>query len=241
MIPVEHANVAEVATIVKDVYRDYLEDSNDRNSRNNPLAMMMGGGGNSRSSNNSRGNTPSAVKMTIGVDTQTSNLVVSASDSLFRQVEEMVAELDREAYEARRTVQVVNVNESSAAVVQQALTALLPNVSISTTSSNDRGSSNNNQQPSWGDRGGSSDDAERQARIQAYMQSRSQGGDSSRGSSGYSGFSRGGGDSSRGSSGFSRGGDSGRGSSGFSGFSRGGDSGRGSSGFSRGGDSGRGR
>ncbi len=243
MIPVEHANVAEVATIVKDVYRDYLEDSNDRNSRNNPLAMMMGGG-NSRSSNNSRGNTPSAVKMTIGVDTQTSNLVVSASDSLFRQVEEMVAELDREAYEARRTVQVVNVNESSAAVVQQALTALLPNVSISTTSSNDRGSSNNGQQqPSWGgDR--SSDD--RRAQYEAYMQSRSQGGDSSRGSSGYSGYSRGG-DSSRGSSGFSgssRGGDSGRGSSGFSGSSRGGDSGRGSSGFSgfsRGGDSGRGR
>jgi hypothetical protein len=238
MIPVEHANVVEVANIVKDVYRDYLEDANERNSRQNPLAAMMGGGGNSRSNNN-RGNAPSSVKMTIGVDTQTSNLVVSASDSLFRQVEEMVAELDKEAFEARRTVQVVNVNEANAVVVQQALTALLPNVSISTTSSNDRGSSNNNDnRPSWG--GGGSDDAERQARIQAYMQSRNQGGDSSRSFGGDSGRSFG--------SGFSRGGDSGRsfgGDSGRSfgtGFSRGGDSGRSfGSGFSRGGDGGRGR
>ena len=119
------ANVNEVATIVKEVYHDYLEDANDRNSRQNPLAAMMGGGGNSRSNNNNRGGAPSSVKMTIGVDTQTSKLVVSASDSLFRQVEEMVAELDKSAYDARRTVQVVNVNESSAQVVSQALTALL--------------------------------------------------------------------------------------------------------------------
>lgn len=239
MIPVEYANVNEVATIVKDVYRDYLEDANERNSRQNPLAAMMGGGGNSRSNNNNRNGAPTSVKMTIGVDAQTSKLVVSASDSLFRQVEEMVAELDKSAYEARRTVQVVNVNESSAQVVSQALTALLPNVTISTTSSTDRGSSNNNNdnRPSWG--GGSSDDAERQARIQAYMQSRSQGGDSGR--------SWGGGDSGRSfGSGFSRGGDSGRtsfgGDSGRSfGSSRGyggGDSGRS---FGRGGDSGRGR
>ena len=128
MIPVEYANVAEVANIVKEVYHDFLQDNNQRGGRGtNPLELMMSGGrGNSRGGQSGASRRPSAVRMTIGVDTQTSKLVVSASDSLFRQVEDMVADLDKAAKAARRTIHVVNVNESNSAVLQEALTALLP-------------------------------------------------------------------------------------------------------------------
>jgi hypothetical protein len=249
MIPVEHANVAEVANIVKEVYKDLLEDSRQNQSRNNPLAAMMGGGGGGNSRGGGGGGAAPAIRMTIGVDTQTSNLVVSASDSLFQQVKEMVADLDQAALDARPTVSVMNVSETSSVVLQQALIGLLPNVSVSTTSSGgDRsGGSSSQQQNPFGGGGGGSDDAERRARFDSFMRSRS-GGDSgssrptggvsfpSPGGSGFSGFggSRGGSDSGRGGSGFSgfggssRGGsDSGRGGSGFSGFggsSRGGSS-----------------
>ena len=161
MIPVEYANVNEVATIVKDVYKDYLEDNSRQQNRNttNPFALMMGGGRDSgnRSSRGSSGNgrQNSPVRMTVGVDTQTSKLVVSASDALFRQVELMVKELDLAAKEARRSVQVVNVSEADSVVLQQALTALLPTVSVSTTTAST--SNNNENAPSapiqWGFRG----------------------------------------------------------------------------------------
>ncbi len=105
--------------------------------------------------------------MTVGVDTQTSKLVVSASDALFKQVELMVKELDLAAKEARRGVQVVNVSEADSAVLQQALTALLPTVSVGTTTASTSNNNNNPGPPQFG--GGSSDDAARRAAFFQQM------------------------------------------------------------------------
>jgi hypothetical protein len=213
--------VAEVANIVKEVYKDLLEDSRQNQSRNNPLAAMMGGGGGGNSRGGGGGGAAPAIRMTIGVDTQTSNLVVSASDSLFQQVKEMVADLDQAALDARPTVSVMNVSETSSVVLQQALIGLLPNVSVSTTSSggSDRGGSSSQQQnPFGGGGGGSSDDAERRARYESFMRSRSGGDSGSSRSTGVSfpsfgGSSRGGSDSGRSSFGGSSRGGSDRGGS----------------------------
>jgi len=234
MIPVEYANVNEVATIVKDVYKDFLEQEGGRDrGRRNPLEAMMGGG---RSRDNGRGNGnggPSNVRMTIGVDTQTSKLVVSANDSLFQQVKEMVEELDEAARQARRTIQVVNVNESDSVVLQQALTSLLPSVSVSSTSS-DSSSSRDDSSSSRGfgsfgspvsrprffdrSRGGSRDSSSSSRGGSNNGRSRfGNGGDGSSDRSRFRGFNRGG--SSRGNT--SRGGSSSRGGNtrgGFRGF-----------------------
>lgn len=228
MIPVEYASVNEVATIVKDVYKDFLEQEGGRDrGRRNPLEAMMGGG---RSRDNGRGNGnggPSNVRMTIGVDTQTSNLVVSANDSLFQQVKEMVEELDEAARQARRTVQIVNVNESDTAVLQQALTSLLPSVSVSSTGSDSSSSRSDSSSSSRGfgsfgnsssrsrffdrSRSGSRDSSSSSSRSGSDNNGRSRFGGNSGGESSdrsrFRGFNRGG--SSRGST--NRGGSSSRG------------------------------
>jgi hypothetical protein len=210
MIPIEHANVQEVATIVQEVYRDYMEDPNaNRGGRNggggNPLAMLMGGGG---GGGDNRGRS-SGVRLTVGVDTRTNTIVIGANDQLYRQIEELVQELDNAAYEARETVRVVSIGEADALVVQQALGSLLPSVRVSTTNQAGRPAAPGAVGQPGGSRddGDNSQDAMRQyfeQRMRERMMDQSRGGsNSSRG--GFSGFSRGG-DSSRGGfSGYSRG------------------------------------
>ncbi len=61
------------------------------------------------------------MQMTIGVDERTSTLVVSASDSLFKQVQALVNSLDTAAFEAKKTIRVVPLERTSSALVTQAL------------------------------------------------------------------------------------------------------------------------
>jgi type II secretory pathway component GspD/PulD (secretin) len=136
MITVDSADVDEVAAIVRDVYRDYLESPQQRagGDRNNPLAMLMGmqgGGGDQRRGG---GRTPE-VRMTLGVDRRTNQLIVSAEDSLFRQVEALVQSLDAAAQAAQQTVRVVKLEHTQANVVQEALQSMIPKVSVSVTRS----------------------------------------------------------------------------------------------------------
>jgi type II secretory pathway component GspD/PulD (secretin) len=237
MIPVEYADVEEVAEIVRDVYKEQIEGANPmgqggsrgssrdggRDSGFNPLAMLMGGAAGGRGQQR--------VQMSIGVDTRTNTLVVSANDSLFRQVETLVESLDQSAYEAKRTVRVVEL--SNATVVTQALSSLLGKVKVSTTGSSSRSSGSSSGGPPpfggfggspFGSSGGSSDDFRRMMEFRSRMMG---------GGSGFSPFGsrgdsdRGRGDSDRGDSDRGRGdfgrgfggGDFGRG--GFGGPSRG--------------------
>src|SRR5690606_33398478 len=136
---------------------------------------------------NGGGRQSTPPRMTIGVDAQTSKLVVSASDALFRQVQDMVAELDDAARDARRSVQVVSVDEANSVVIQQALSALLPTISVSTTDSGSNGrsrSSSSQSQPS----GGSSDADARRAAFIERMRSMQSGGESSRSTGGSTRF-----------------------------------------------------
>jgi type II secretory pathway component GspD/PulD (secretin) len=127
-IPVLHADASQVAEIVRNVYKTELEGEQPQGDRNNPIAMMFGGG---RSSSGRGSNAREQIKMTLGVDTTTNQLIVSASDSLFKQVEALVQELDKAAMEARQTVRVVNVQTANAEAVQQALTTMIPKLTVS--------------------------------------------------------------------------------------------------------------
>lgn len=137
MIAVEYADVVKVSEVVKDVYREQIEvnplmagggSSRGGSSGFNPLAMLMGGqmGG--------QGGRAPRVQMTIGVDERTSTLIVSASDSLFKQVQALVRSLDAAAFEAKKTIRVVPLERTSSALVTQALGALVGNVKVSSTS-----------------------------------------------------------------------------------------------------------
>jgi len=135
MVPVEHADVDEVATIVKEVYKDFMQTrpqlpaSRGRGSGSNPLAMLMAAGANQGDNE---------VKLTVGVDKRTNHLVVSASEQLFKEVETLVKSIDKAARDANRTVRIISLENTSTAVVSQAIGSLLPKVSVSTTSARNR-------------------------------------------------------------------------------------------------------
>jgi len=139
------------------------------------------------------------------VDIGTNQLIVSASDSLFRQVEALVQDLDRSAFDARQTVRVVPVQNSDGDVTLQALTSLIPKLSITTTTGSTASkipsrtsSSSSAGRPSPFGGGGPGSDQLRQMIMQRMSQRLGQGGTPSRGGSSF----RPGGGSSRGGSGF---------------------------------------
>ncbi|MFK7777314.1 MAG: secretin N-terminal domain-containing protein, partial [Gimesia sp.] len=133
IIPVEFASVIDVEKIVKELYKDYLQPPQKQNNaqKGNPFAAMMGG----KNGQNSSNAQPAQAKLAISADENANQLLVSANDSLFQEIESLVRELDYSAKMSRKSVRVVTLNEANSALIQNALTSLLPNVSISTTSS----------------------------------------------------------------------------------------------------------
>ena len=146
-IQVEHAEVEDVAAIVREIYKDDMTPEGQQPGQQpNPFAMLMGGGGSSRSGS-SRGGQQQArtIKLTLSVDSRTNTLIVSSSESLFRQIEALVQAVDDDARAANRTVRVVDIKGSNSAAVQTALSAMYSKIKTSSStrssSSSSRGSS----------------------------------------------------------------------------------------------------
>ncbi|MCX7420630.1 MAG: hypothetical protein NT013_13980 [Planctomycetia bacterium] len=158
-IEVEHAEVEEVAAIVRDVYKDDLTPEGQQPGQApNPFAMLMGQGGGSNRNNRGGQQPQRTIKLTLGVDTRTNTLIVSASESLFRQIEALVISLDDAARDAKRTVRVVDLGGANPALVQQTLGAMYSKVKVSSsgkskssgTSSSSGSSSSPSAPPSFG-------------------------------------------------------------------------------------------
>lgn len=149
MIPVRYADIDEVLAIVKDAYKDALETEQDRGARNaaNMFAQMMGGGG--RRGGDQGGGTP-AVALTIAVDRQTSQLIVSSSQSRFEEIKALVEQVDQASLEARQTVRVITLQNTSTAQLQNTISSLMPRVKVSTTGSRTSSSSSSGSSSSNG-------------------------------------------------------------------------------------------
>jgi type II secretory pathway component GspD/PulD (secretin) len=137
-IAVEHAEVNEVAEIIRDVFKEELTppapvQQGRGGGGGNPLAALMGGGGSTA--------TAPKVQMTLGIDRQNSRLYVSCNEPMFLQVSEMVKEIDAAALGARRAIRVVPLQHASSLIVQQTIGALMPRVKVSTSSTSGRASS----------------------------------------------------------------------------------------------------
>ena len=189
-IPVLHADIDKVATIVRDVYKPLLEVRGGRQQNQNPFAAMMGGGGGNQESRQ--------VQMTLGVDRQTSSLVVSSSQEIYVDVKGLVETLDTAAESANRTIRIVQLKNADPIMIQRSLTSLFPRLNTTVTTSRTSGTGSAGQQ------GGSSAEENRQrdAAMRAFRDRMQQmrGGSSGRGDSG-----RGGESGFRGFGGFGRG------------------------------------
>ena len=125
-IEVKHAEIEDIATMVNETFKPYMEPPGGRGQQQNPLAQMFGGGG-------GKGNEPQGVQMTVAVDRQTSSLVISSSEALFMKVSAMVKESDDAAQKANRTIRVVQLKHSDATQLQDSLKSLFPRVTSSAT------------------------------------------------------------------------------------------------------------
>src|SRR5690606_31601219 len=77
-IDVLYADVNEIAAMIREIYKDFLEDpaASQRNrDRGNPLAAMFGGGG--AVSTNNDTSRPAGIRLTLAVDARTNQLIVS--------------------------------------------------------------------------------------------------------------------------------------------------------------------
>ncbi len=136
IIQVQYADASQVAEVIRNVFAVEMQGEQQRPT--GPFAAF----GRGRPSG-PRG--PNQVRLTLGVDTSTNQIIVSCDESLYRQIEALVKELDRAAFEARQTVRVVAVQAADPEAVQQALTSMIPKVTItagsSTTSTTTRSTS----------------------------------------------------------------------------------------------------
>lgn len=192
IIPVEYADVNEVAEIVKSVYQEEMGQgsSSSANRGSQQSSSPFGRGGFGGGSTRGSGQSSKPIKLTVGVDTNTSQLIVSCSESLYRQIETLVASLDESAYDAKRTVRVMTLDHADSALVQQAVTSLIPSVKVSTSSTSSSSSSSNRSSSS--NNSNANADRERMERIQRFRQMFSGGGPGGGGPGGGSRFGGGG-------------------------------------------------
>ncbi|MEJ7594792.1 MAG: secretin N-terminal domain-containing protein [Planctomycetaceae bacterium] len=141
-LAVEYADIDEVATMVKESFKTYLEPAGGQQQQNNPLAALMGGGGGGGNKKE-----PAGVQMTVAVDRQNSRLVISSSEALFLKVESLVKDMDDASKSANRTVRYVQLIHSDATMVQNSLSAMFPRVTSSATKTTNNSTSDNTPRP----------------------------------------------------------------------------------------------
>ena len=155
-IPVMNTDAEAVAKVLREVYANRIETGESNNRRNDESREQRGGGfrgffggrggGNDRGNQNTQQTAGDLPKMTIGVDTESNSIVVSAPGPLLKEVVAVVRELDQRASEKPpESIAVVNLKRTDPYIVQQTLVGVLGDLvetSNSSSSSSGRASSN---------------------------------------------------------------------------------------------------
>ncbi|MBN9522791.1 hypothetical protein J0H58_30445, partial [bacterium] len=119
IIQLKNTEAAEMAAVVRDVFRTAIQPQGGGNRQANPLFPFIpqpqGGGGG--------GNPPPA--MSVGVDERTNSLVVLASETLFREVKSLVDQLDNaSATNGAEVVRLVPIRGLDPMLVEQLVAAV---------------------------------------------------------------------------------------------------------------------
>ena len=137
VVPVYNMQASEVAEIVRQVYQDRLITTGSQQGRSGPpnpqefmqmLQALRGGRG---GTTGRRSSVEQTQRLSIGVDTRTNSVIVSAPEPLFQEVKQLIEELDAAAAKPPQATQVVVVRRANPEAVQQAVRAMLgDNVTI---------------------------------------------------------------------------------------------------------------
>lgn len=137
-ILVRHADVNEVADMLRELYKDHLTDpaaqrrEDERRSRDSDRGSDRDReqSDQQRSGGPQRGNaTPSpGVRMTLAVDARTSELIVACDEVLFREVQSIVQQRDQAARETQPTTQLLPIRATMPAELVDILQDLSPKI-----------------------------------------------------------------------------------------------------------------
>ena len=135
-IPVQHADVNSVAEMVKELYKDYIVDPNARRDERRDGRRDDSSDRDRRRVNVERAGDRQQVgiRLTVAVDAQSNELIVSCSEPLYRQIKELVEERDLAAVESQPKVQIVRIQENSAEMLLDSLGNMSPRITVGTTS-----------------------------------------------------------------------------------------------------------
>ena len=171
LIPVTYVSATDIANILKEVYAGRINGASgggQQQRQPNPediiKAMMQRGGGGGRGGSQEVKSEP--AKLSIGVDSTSNSIIVSAPEPLFKEVEELVLTLDQAGTQTQQQIEVRTLHLANPDVVNSALQAILGE-SVSTTRSSGSSNSSNSGQSSGNP--AASADAIRQ-RIQAFQE-----------------------------------------------------------------------
>jgi type II secretory pathway component GspD/PulD (secretin) len=128
-IPVLNTSAEEIATVVRQVYAARLAADASQPRQPSPedliRALRGGRGGRGGGAGGGQNNRGEEQKMTIGVDSRTNSLIVSAPEYLFQEVKKLVAELDSSVVKSDETIRVVTLKRANADLVQRSLISVL--------------------------------------------------------------------------------------------------------------------
>ncbi len=116
--PLKNSSATDIANILRDVYREQI---NQNPSTNSGSDVRPGSGGQRGCQFPGTGKT---VQLSIGVYDHTNSIIVSCPDPLYEDVNKLVEKLDDSAKLSPRTVQVVSIKGIDPSYVQMAIDAV---------------------------------------------------------------------------------------------------------------------
>lgn len=118
--PLKHANAADVADLLRQVYAESMKSSGGGGGGG------FGGGfspfGGPRPSDS--GASERRVMLTVGIDNHTNSLYVSCPTTLFNDIKDLVDNVEKSSSEAKQSIKIVPIADLDTAVVQQAIAAV---------------------------------------------------------------------------------------------------------------------
>lgn len=130
--PLKHANATDVAGVIRDVYRESM-NNNTRTGFGgfSPFGGGLGGGSNQRMNIDANGN-PRGVSLSVGVDDKTNSIVLACPKSLYEDIKKLVDQLEIGASDSKQVVKVLKVNIDPL-LLEQAVDAIQGRTSTSST------------------------------------------------------------------------------------------------------------
>ena len=122
--PLHYASASDVSSVLHDVYREQMnENPKASQETTGGFGRFRRGGGFQNRNVDAAGNARK-VSLSMSVDDRTNSLVLNCPESLYKDIQKLVADMEKAAQKSRRTIKVVSVPGVDPALLQQVIDAV---------------------------------------------------------------------------------------------------------------------